>query len=605
MGEETRKIEFVDGLRFTRAISAGSKWLIEREKQLDDINVFPVPDSDTGTNMGGTLRSIADTTEEDAISSISDASKMIADLALVEARGNSGAILAQFFQGLSEGLEKFKKATTVDFAEAASIASLRSYEAVANPKEGTILTIIREWSAYLKENASRIPDFVYLLNNSLTVAKEALARTKEQMEVFKKANVVDAGAQGFVYMLEGVINFIERGTFSRTLWKNAADDGKGDSQTHQNFEKSDFRYCTECLLVGTNLNHKSIQEALIGLGNSTVVVGSTKKARVHIHSNTPGKVFDTLYEFGDIQQEKIEDIFQQERDVHGENVNHKIALITDTCCDLPDEINQKYNVHRIPLRVNFGADTYIDENTITDEEFYEKMRTRKEVPKTSQLGVADCKRMFEWTSKYFDSSLSIHMSRALSASVETAHRIGAQASKSIRVIDSRSICVGLGLILEDAAKAIEYGYDIEKVIKRVEWASNHYQELFTVENLKYLIRGGRLSASKGFVAKLLHLKPLLHVDTKDGSLHPLSNAFGSKGIRKKMMKMLAKHMDPSKQYRIGIGHCDNLATAMWYKEQIEKTFKVSSLFVTSISCAIGSHSGPGTIAIAILPEEAY
>ena len=141
------------------------------------------------------------------------------------------------------------------------------------------------------------------------------------------------------------------------------------------------------------------------------------------------------------------------------------------------------------------------------------METRKEVPKTSQLGVADCKRMFEWTSKYFDSTLSINMSRALSASVETTQRMGAQISKSIHVLDSRSICVGLGLIVEDAAKAIENGYDIQKVINRVEWASNHYQEIFTVENLKYLIRGGRLSASKGFVAKLFHLKPLLHVDT--------------------------------------------------------------------------------------------
>lgn len=605
MSEEARKIEFVDGLRFTRAVSAGSKWLIDREKQLDDINVFPVPDSDTGTNMGGTLKTIADTAEDGTISSISDASKMIADLALVGARGNSGAILAQFFQGLSEGLEKFKKATTVDFAEAATLASQRSFEAVAKPKEGTILTVVREWANYMKANAQKIRDFVILLDNSLVVAKEALAKTKEQMEVLKKANVVDAGAQGFVYMLEGVINYIERGSVSRTLWKNVADEGKGAVLDHQAFEKSDYHYCTECLLVGSNLNQKTIQDSLTELGNSTVVVGSVKKVRVHIHTNTPDKVFEILKIFGDIQQEKIDDIYQQERDVYGEKVNHQIVLLTDTCCDLPDEITQKYNIHRLPLKVNFGTDTYIDEYTITDEEFYQKMRTRKEVPKTSQLGVADCKRMFEWTSKYFDSTLSINMSRALSASVETAQRMGAQVSPSIRVIDSRTICVGLGLIVEDAAKAIENGYDIQKVINRVEWASNHYQELFTVEDLKYLIRGGRLSASKGFVAKLLHLKPLLHVDTKDGSLHPLSNAFGSKGIRKKMMKMLAKHMEPSKQYRFAIGHCDNLSTAMWYKEQIEKNCNVSSLYITSISCAIGSHSGPGTIAIAILPEEAY
>jgi dihydroxyacetone kinase-like predicted kinase len=103
-----KKIEFIDGSRFTRAVTAGSKWLIDREKQLDDINVFPVPDSDTGTNMGGTLQIIADAADDAEIASIAEASKMIADSALIGARGNSGAILAQFFQGLSEGFEKFR-----------------------------------------------------------------------------------------------------------------------------------------------------------------------------------------------------------------------------------------------------------------------------------------------------------------------------------------------------------------------------------------------------------------------------------------------------------------------------------------------------------------
>jgi hypothetical protein len=605
MMEAKKKIEFIDGSRFTRAVSAGSKWLIEREKQLDDINVFPVPDSDTGTNMGGTLQIIADGADDAEIASISEASKMIADSALIGARGNSGAILAQFFQGLSEGFEKYKKVTTTDFAEAAIIASLRSSEAVAKPKEGTILTVIREWSNFLKENAAETTDFAILLTKSLSIAQASLDRTKEQMEVLKKANVVDAGAQGFVYILEGVINFISQGTISRNLWVNATEENVKNSLNQHDHETNDMHYCTECLLIGQGLDHKLIQESLTELGNSTVVVGSQKKVRVHIHSNNPGKVFDVLRKFGEIQQEKIDDIFQQEKDVYGENVNHDIVIVTDTCCDLPKEIEEKYNLHKIPLKVNFGKTVYIDEFTISDDEFYQKMVESKEAPKTSQLSMPDCKRMFDWTSKYFINTVAIHMSRALSGSVEMAHRTAAQISPSIKVIDSRSICVGLGVIVEDACKASENGYSAEKILKRVEWASNHYQELFTVRDLTYLIRGGRLSASKGFIAKLLHLKPLLHVDTRDGSLHPLSNAFGLKGLRKKMIRTIQSKLDPSVSYRFGIGHCDNIEDAQWYKEQIQKKCNVSSIFVTSISSTIGSHSGPGTIAIAFLPEESY
>lgn len=603
--EAKKKIEFIDGARFTRAVTAGSKWLIEREKQLDDINVFPVPDSDTGTNMGGTLQTIADTAEETEIASIAEASKMIADSALIGARGNSGAILAQFFQGLSEGLEKFKKVTTTDFAQAASLASLRSSEAVAKPKEGTILTVIREWSNFLVENATQLPDFADLLTKSLSVAQTSLAKTKEQMEVLRKANVVDAGAQGFVYMLEGVINFIAQGRISRNLWMSTSKEAIKANQSHTELESNDMHYCTECLLIGNDMNHKLIQEALSTLGNSAVVVGSQKKVRVHIHTNTPGLVFETLRTFGEIQQEKIDDIFQQEKDVYGANVNHDIVIVTDSCCDLPLEIEEKYNIHKIPLKVNFGKTVYIDEQTINDDEFYQKMLTSSEAPKTSQLGMPECKRMFEWTTKYFLNTIAIHMSRALSGTVEMSHRTGAQVSNTIKVVDSRSICVGLGVIVEDACKAIEAGYDAERVLKRVEWASSHYQEVFTVKDLTYLIRGGRLSASKGLIAKLLHLKPLLHVDTRDGSLHPLSNAFGLKGLRKKMMKTILRQLEPSKKYRFGIGHSNNMIDAMWYKNELEKTGFPSSIFVTSISATIGSHSGPGTIAIAFLPEESY
>jgi DegV family protein with EDD domain len=396
-------------------------------------------------------------------------------------------------------------------------------------------------------------DFTILLTKSLNIAQESLARTKEQMEVLRKANVVDAGAQGFVYILEGVVNFIQQGTISRNLWMNSTDEANKTLIGHTDLESNDMHFCTECLLIGQDLNHKLIQESLSDLGNSTVVVGSQKKVRVHIHSNNPGKIFDVLRTFGEIQQEKIDDIFQQEKDVYGKDVNHDIVIVTDSCCDLPKEIEDKYNIHKIPLKVNFGKTMYIDELTITDEEFYKKMTESSEVPKTSQLSLPDCKRVFEWTSKYFINTVAIHMSRVLSGSVEMAHRTASQISSSIKVIDSRSICVGLGIIVDDACRAVESGLNAEKVAKRVEWASNNYQELFTVRDLTYLIRGGRLSASKGFIAKLLHLKPLLHVDTRDGSLHPLSNAFGLKGLKKKMIKTIQNHLDPSKQYRFGIG----------------------------------------------------
>jgi len=603
MERKALKIEFIDGIRYAKAVSAGAKWLIEREKQLDDINVFPVPDGDTGTNMGGTLKALADNAEDIEISSIAEASRMVADTALMSARGNSGAILAQFFQGLSEGFEKYKKVTTEDFANAARLASERSVEAVSKPKEGTILTVIRDWSDYLINEGTNQKDFSDLFYQSLEVARESLKKTKEQMEVLKKANVVDAGAQGFVYMLEGVMNFAEQGRMSREKWINTAEDQGSKVPDHEAVESSDYRYCTECMVIGSQIDQKRVKEVLAEHGNSTVVVGSPNKIRVHIHSNTPGKVFDELRNFGEIQQEKIDDIFQQEKDVYGD-VNRSIALVTDTCSDMPDDMIARYNIHRIPFKISFQGVTHIDECTITDEELYHQMEITTDIPKTSQLSQPDLKRMMDWTTKYFDQTLCLFIARSLSASVDSAKRVAKTISDKISVIDTNTICVGEGLLTLVAAKAIEKGKSFQETVQYVQSTIEAQKQLFTVRDLIYLIRGGRLSATKGFIANLLHLKPLLYCE-KDGSLHPLSNALGKNGLKKKMMATIKKNMVPNKKYWFAIGHCNNEETALWYQKAIQKEFSPSELYVTSIASTIGSHSGPGTISIAFFPEPEF
>lgn len=594
------RIQFLDGNRFNRAIVAASKWLIEREKQLDDINVFPVPDSDTGTNMGGTLRSIALDPESVNSSSISESSKLIADSILMNARGNSGAILAQFFQGLAEGFEKFRKINTKDLAEASSLASKRAVEAVSNPKEGTILTVIREWAQDLSERCKNEADFSSLMYQSLETAKASLARTTQQMEVLRKANVVDAGAQGFVYMIEGIVDYMEHGRMRRELWKKISDENKKTLPNNTPESDSIYRYCTECILVGDHLSSKTIQDELKPFADSVVVVGSKTKMKIHAHSDQPGKIFQILQKYGQTDQEKIEDIRQQEKDIYGE-VNHNIALVTDTSCDIPLDLIEKYNIHRIPFHITFGKENLIDRITIDDHEFYTRMQNSTDVAKTSQLSNMDLKQTYEWTNRNFKNTLAIHIARPLSASIDSAKKIAASISENILAYDSKSICVGLGLIVAQAGKAIEEQLSFKEVCDRVEWSCNHIQQLFTVEDLKYLIRGGRLKASKGKIATLLNLKPLMHTDPT-GALKPFSKAFGSNGLRKKMLHEISKRISGLKSVHFAIGHCNNESTALWYKEQIEKMYPVKSIYVTSISPTIGSHSGPGTISIAFLPD---
>jgi dihydroxyacetone kinase-like predicted kinase len=292
--------------------------------------------------MGGTVILLAENPENYQHATISKASKLVAEATILSAKGNSGAILAQFFQGLAEGFENLEAANIEQFSKAAKIAAVRSREAVSDPKEGTILTVIDDWSNHLVSTFNESEDLETQLNKSLIVAEKSLQHTKQQMEVLRKANVVDAGAQGFVYMLEGIVNYISHGTVQRDKWRKATKENIS-FQNGFDFEKTEFQFCTEALLSGDSIDRDKIREVLDPLGDSLVVVGSNTKVRVHIHTNNPGKVYEILRTFGKIIQEKIDDMDQQKKDVLGD-IPRNIALVTDTSCDVPADLVEKYNI---------------------------------------------------------------------------------------------------------------------------------------------------------------------------------------------------------------------------------------------------------------------
>ena len=208
--------------------------------------------------------------------------------------------------------------------------------------------------------------------------------------------------------------------------------------------------------------------------------------------------------------------------------------------------------------------------------------------------------MYEWTSKNFTHTIGLHIARPLSASIDSAKKIVSFISDDVVCLDSKSICVGLGLIVAETGRAIEAKLPFEEVCKRAQWACDNIQQLFTVEDLKYLIRGGRLKATKGKIATLLNIKPLMHTDPT-GALQPFSKAFGSLKLRDKMLEELKKRTKGKQNLHFAIGHCNNEPTALWYREKIQSLFSPKSIYVTTISPTIGSHSGPGTISIAFLP----
>ena len=600
------KIKYLNGVRLQRAIVAGADWVVAMQKHLDAINVFPVPDGDTGSNMAATMKSIAERAKENIDKSLHRVSDALADSALMGAKGNSGAILAQFFQGLAEGLEGHRKVTTERFGQAVHVAAQKAQEAISSPKEGTILTVIREWADRVRENCKKTTDFDELLRDSLEWAQKALDRTPEQLASLKKAGVVDAGAQGFVYMLEGIVTFMEKGDLAASrldAQNQAAMDaipliGEDFFDDHEN---SPFRYCTECLVVGENIDIGTLRTDLEDLGDSLIVAGSSSKAKVHIHTNTPARVFGIVAREGEFREQKIDDMNQQNRDAHRSD-KAKVAVVADTGCDIPEELCEKYNIHFIHHSLIFGDnETFLDQLGIERDEFYARLRDFKTPIRTSQPTPTQFKRMYSFLLKYFDACVSVHLPPAHSGTIHGARRIATEFDGKVAIVDSTCNSMAMGMVVLEAAKAASRGKDQNEVVRIAEDAARKAQAFFCFDTLKYHLRGGRLSDSAGKIASFMQLRPIITFK-EDGVVKLGGVGFSRKGVRKKTWEKAKKAAMGKKNLRFTVAHADNPDLAEWFVKKIRETFDTGDIPVVEASYTLTSHAGPGSAGIGFIGD---
>ncbi|MFH1938667.1 MAG: DegV family protein, partial [bacterium] len=568
-----------------------------------DINVFPVADGDTGTNMAATMSSIVKGIKKCKEFSFAKISSVIADSALTGARGNSGAILAQFFQGLAEATKGKVRLSTETFAQAATKAAEQARNAISNPQEGTIITVMKDWANHLAENAHHTPDFVELFKKSLSRAKDSLAQTPDKLLILKKAGVVDAGAQGFVNILEGIVNFIEYGKIkslkaitSTTNKMRSFNLGKVDSGIN-------FQFCTECLLEGISLDLKTIKQKLSFLGDSLIIAGSKNKAHIHIHTDKPEDVFSELSEFGTIVRTKVDDMRKQHTKIKLVTHTKSVVLVTDSTCDLPPEIIKKYNIQVVPIVIQVGKKSYLDQVEIKPKDFIHILETSNEKLSTSQPAPAFFKKVYDKAAAKYESIISIHISEKLSGTIQGA-RMGCKDMEyvnKIHIIDSKTSSVALGLLVAEAAQLIQEGCKLEEIINRLKIAADNVKIFISIPTLKYLMRSGRLSKTKGLLGTLLNLKPILTVNS-DGNIVEAAKVIGQNRVIHKTVDLAIKFAKSVKNPRFGITHVAAPELAQWYGYKIRNVFNSSKVMISEASPALSVHIGIGGAAIAVLGD---
>lgn len=302
-------LEQINGIDWIKSVKAGCIKLEHNRDKVDLLNVFPVPDGDTGTNMYLTLLSAVKEGEKNKEEAIGKVAKALSMGSLMGARGNSGVIMSQVFRGMARVLEGKKTAGAADIAQALKAGSETAYKAVMKPVEGTILTVIRETARACEEEAAKNRDIIACLLTAIKKGYETLERTPRMLPVLKEAGVVDAGGQGLLYFLEGLVEGlagereIELETYREVKAPQAR---KGEKEIDL-----EFQYCTELLIKGKDLDIDDIKDHLSPLGDSMLVVGDEELVKVHIHSNHPGKVLETCLQWGDLSDIKINNMLEE------------------------------------------------------------------------------------------------------------------------------------------------------------------------------------------------------------------------------------------------------------------------------------------------------
>ena len=318
-GEVFLYIYSIDGEQLKYMLVGGANLLAENKAKIDALNVFPVPDGDTGTNMYLTMLSGVKAAKQINSNKISDVVVALARGCLLGARGNSGVILSQIFNGFTEALKGLDRAGAQDIARAFRGGADAAYRAVGSPVEGTILTVSRKTADAFERAAARSSDPVKALLLASRAARHALNETPALLPVLKEAGVVDAGGKGFVVILEGIIQALKDAAAQRNieLFDLAATQQKefAGTRAREFSAEIEFTYCTEFILIGRNIPHETLRQELAPYGDCLLVVGDERIAKVHIHSNHPGLVLECGLKYGNLNSVQVSNMEEQSQEL--------------------------------------------------------------------------------------------------------------------------------------------------------------------------------------------------------------------------------------------------------------------------------------------------
>ncbi len=532
-------IAYLDGPRLRRSLVAACEYTRQQRQELNRINVFPVPDGDTGTNLALTVEAIADRLRRNRDRAVSAVADDAAEAALLGARDNSGMMLSHFLLGFAAHLKGRKRVGPRGFAGALGGGIDNLYNALDNPVEGTILTVIRGTANAAKESSAT--DFVPCVDR-----------------------LVDAGGRGFVHMLEGVLLLINGDPIVASGDEtDYAQVPATVAEVEYPEDEEQYRYCTEALVRGEGLPASAImREELRRHGDSIIVVSSDTLLKVHVHTDGPDGVFSYLRTLGRLATKKAEDMRAQHAAArhggggHQTLVRRPFAIVTDSGNDLPEDIIRAHGIHVVPVVLVDGGRPLRDGIDITAEDFHEKMRDASgELPTTSQPPPQAFVDGFARAAEDGDQILGVVLGSGVSGTFGSAEAAVRTFDKvPVHLFDSRGVSILEGLLVLKAAELAESGTSAGEILAELSRVRDQSGIFATVDTFDRLLHSGRVGKGQAWFGGMLGVKPILSL-TEEGKVGPVGKVIGRKKVLPAVLGLLEDRIPAgAKKLRFGVVH---------------------------------------------------
>ncbi len=611
------QIRYLDGPRLRRSLVAACEHAQRQRGELNRINVFPVPDGDTGTNLALTLRAIADHLRSNRDRGVAVVAHEAAQAAVLGARGNCGMMLSHFLLGFAEWVQDRARITTREFSDALSAGVRNLHEALERPVEGTILTVMRDTAVAAAESGAS--DFVPFMNDLVERARASLARTPELLPVLRRAGVVDAGAKGFVSLLEGVLLLV-RGdpalvsTNGEVRAEAPEPHDLGESALASVHAEERYRFCTEAMVRGADLPARAaVQADLRERGDSLIVIRMNDVLKVHVHTDEPERVFTYLRGLGTLVTHKAEDMRAQheaaERAVkrHALLVRRPVTVMTDSAADLPEEIIRAHGIHVTPLLMVDDGRTFRDGVDITVRDFHARLSEQRALPTTSQPAPAHFLETFGRAAEEGEHVVGVILGSSLSGTFRAAKAAaGRFEGAPVHLVDSLAISLLQGLLVLKACELAEMGRSPEEIVEELNRIRARSGILFTLDTFDRLLASGRVGRGTAVLGSMLGMKPLLHVD-EGGQVVPCGRTFGRDRARSALLDELTDRVPPgSAAVRFGIVYVGTPEIIEPVSRGLRRRYGADvEILAAPATPVIATHLGLGAWGVAYLVDEEH